>query len=142
MLFDLGFHWVSSKYPAHSAGLPKEQPSQATYAAIVEAQKQAQPFVYPSGLIEIPMSPISDVNAFRTNFWKLDWYLEAIRRSVQWAIENGGVFDFLAHPSCLVVEDPQFQAIELICKLVKESAERAEIVDLDAIAMRVQQAKQ
>ena len=30
------------------------------------AQEQAQPFAYPDGLVEIPMSPISDVGAFRT----------------------------------------------------------------------------
>ena len=31
----------------------------------MQAQQQAQPFVYPTGLIEVPMSPISDVNALR-----------------------------------------------------------------------------
>ena len=142
MLLELGFKWVSSQYPAHAAGAPKRKPGSEIYAGIVEAQKRAQPFVYPSGLTEIPMSPISDVNAFRANFWQLDWYLEAIRQSVQWAIQSGGVFDFLAHPSCLVVEDPKFQAIELICKLVNEAGDQAELVDLDAIASRVRSPSQ
>ena len=80
------------------------------------------------------MSPISDVNAFRSNFWKLDWFLEAIERGVTWAIANSAVFDFLAHPSCLVVEDPTFETIKLICDLVKKSEGRAEICGLDRIA--------
>ena len=83
------------------------------------------------------MSPISDVNAFRTNFWKLDWYLKAVRLAVEEAIRSGGVFDFLAHPSCLVVEDPGFESVELLCDLAKTSGGRAELTDLGAIAATV-----
>ncbi|MBI1900027.1 MAG: polysaccharide deacetylase family protein [Planctomycetia bacterium] len=134
LLLDLGFTWVSSKYPRHETGKPKQEPPAAVYADIVRAQKEAQPFVYPTGLVEIPMSPISDVGAFRTNYWKLDWFLRAIGDAVRWAIDNGAVFDFLAHPSCLVVEDPEFQTIKLICQLVKEAGDKAELVSLDKIA--------
>jgi hypothetical protein len=91
------------------------------YADIVKAQSAAQPFAYPTGLIEVPMSPVSDVNAFRTHFWKLDWFLKAVRLAVEEAIRIGGVFDLLAHPSCLVVEDPSFETVKLICDLVKEA---------------------
>src|SRR5262245_20513715 len=86
MLMDLGFSWVSSKYPAHPAGKPKEEPGDDVYAAILKAQEQAQPFVYPSGLIEVPMSPISDVTAFRTHYWKRDYFLKALRLAVTRAI--------------------------------------------------------
>jgi hypothetical protein len=138
MILDLGFPWVSSKYPAHPAGKPKEEPAGDVYAAIVKAQEQAQPFVYPSGLIEVPMSPISDVTAFRTHYWKLDYFVKAIRLAVSWAIDTGGVFDFLAHPSCLVVEDPNFESIQLICELVKQAGDKAALVGLDTIAARAQ----
>ncbi len=137
MLLDLGFTWVSSKYPKHEAGEPMQEPSAAVYADIVKQQAAAQAFVYPTGLIEVPMSPISDVGAFRTNYWKLEYFLKAVRMSVEWAIENRTVFDFLAHPSCLVVEDPNFETINLICDLVEQSNGRAEIVGLDTIAARV-----
>ncbi|MFM8478148.1 MAG: chitin deacetylase, partial [Planctomycetaceae bacterium] len=95
------------------------------------------PFAYPDGLIEVPMSPVSDIGAFRTGRGKLDWFLKSIRQCVQWTIENGAVFDFLAHPSCLYVVDPEFNAIELICELVRDAGERAAIVDLNTIAARV-----
>lgn len=137
MLLDLGFKWCSSVYPAHNAGKPKETPGEDVFRDIVRAQKEAQPFAYPSGLIEIPMSPISDVNAFRTNYWKREYFLRAIREGVTWAIENGGTYDFLAHPSCLVVEDPRLESIELICQLVKAAGPRAKLVGLDQIAQRV-----
>lgn len=137
MLQKLGYKWVSSKYPRHQAGVPKKEPGADVYADIVRAQSEAQPFVYPSGLVEIPMSPISDVNAFRSNFWKLDYFLKAVTLAVEWAIEKGGVFDFLAHPSCLVVEDPTFETIKQICKTVSRAADRAAIVDLDTIAASV-----
>jgi peptidoglycan/xylan/chitin deacetylase (PgdA/CDA1 family) len=139
MLLDLGFAWVSSKYPRHANSKPMEKPSAEVYAEIVKAQSAAQPFVYPSGLIEIPMSPVSDINAFRSGRWNLDWFLEAVRRAVSWAIEQRAVFDFLAHPSCLGVVDPEFRTLDLICDLVDESKGQAALVDLDTIAQGVKQ---
>ncbi|MDB5391315.1 MAG: putative xylanase/chitin deacetylase [Planctomycetaceae bacterium] len=136
MLLDLGFVWSSSQYPAHLAGKPKVPPGREVYEDILRAQKQAQPFVYPSGLVEIPMNPISDVSAFRTNYWKLSHFLKAIEVCVSAAIETGSCFDFLAHPSCLVVEDPRFEAIELICQLVKAAGKRAKLVGLDHFVSR------
>lgn len=137
MLLDLGFSWVSSHYPPHPTGKPREEPSAAVYDGIVQAQTLAQPRRYASGLVEVPMSPISDVTAFRSNYWKRSYFLRAVRDAVMWAIEHGATFDFLAHPSCLVVEDPDFESIELICRLVREAGERAELVGLDKIAARV-----
>lgn len=134
LLLDQGFSWVSSKYPAHLYGKVGETPTADVFESIVKAQADAQPFVYPSGLIEVPMSPISDVGAFRSTRWSLDAFLKAIRLGVEWAIENRAVFDLLAHPSCLVVEDPDFRIVRLICELVRAAGDRAEIVTLDRIA--------
>jgi len=136
MLLDLGFKWVSSRYPAHLRGKEKEEPTPDVYASIIAAQARARPSVYPSGLIEVPMNPISDVTAFRTTFWKLDYFLKAIRMAVEQAIETGATFDFLAHPSCLLVEDPRFETIKLICDLVNKASNRAVLVGLDAFAER------
>ncbi len=137
MLLDLGFRWISSKYPAHPNSTPGQVPTPEVFDGIVQAQKAAQPFVYPSGLIEIPMSPISDIGAFRNGRWKLEYFLEAIRRSVTWAIENRAVFDFLAHPACLSAMDPDFRTLDLICDLVKQAGNQAALVDLETIARRV-----
>jgi len=139
LLLKQGFTWVSSLYPAHGCGKPKEEPGDAVYDDIVKAQAAAQPFAYPTGLIEVPMSPVSDVNAFRTHYWKLDWFLKAIRLAVGEAIKTGGCFDFLAHPSCLVVEDPALEAVKLICDLVKDAGEKAAVVGLDTVAARVKE---
>ncbi len=136
MLLELDFQWVSSKYPAHANTRPMEEPSAETIASIVAAQKEAQPFAYPSGLVEVPMSPVSDIGAFRTGRWKLDWFLRAIRAGVEWAIENRACYDFLAHPSCLYVVDPKFQAIDLLCELVERSQSRAKLATLDDLANR------
>jgi peptidoglycan/xylan/chitin deacetylase (PgdA/CDA1 family) len=133
MLLDQGFTWVSSKYPAHPIA---NEPSRSVLDGIVKAQAGAQPFVYPKGLVEVPMSPISDIGAFRNGRWKLTSFLHATRLAVDWAIANRAVFDFLAHPSCLYVTDPNFQAIELICDLVKKAGSRAALVDLGTIAER------
>jgi hypothetical protein len=127
---------VSSRYPAHLRGKEKEEPTPDVYASIIAAQARARPSVYPSGLIEVPMNPISDVTAFRSTFWKLDYFLKAIRMAVEQAIENRATFDFLAHPSCLLVEDPRFETIKLICDLVNKASNRAVLVGLDAFAER------
>jgi hypothetical protein len=136
MLLGLGFTWVSSQYPGHKIGAAGEEPTEETIRTIVEAQAAAQPLKYPSGLVEVPMSPISDIGAFRTGRWKLEWFLRAIRAGVQWAIERRATFDFLGHPSCLYVTDPKFKTIDLICDLVESAGERARLADLDEVSRR------
>ena len=137
MFVDLGFSWISSKYPRHLSGKPMQEPPEDVYRSIVQAQREAQPFLYPNGLVEIPMSPISDVGAFRSKFWKLEYFMTAIRMAVEWAIETGGVFDFLCHPSCLVVEDPNHETIRMICEVVRQAGEKATMTDLGSIATKV-----
>lgn len=141
MLLAQGFKWVSSRYPQHIAAKAGEAPTRALFDDLVRAQKNAQPYAYPSGLIEVPMSPISDIGAFRTGRWELDHFLKAIRMGVERAIEQRAVFDFLAHPSCLGVVDPQGRTIDLICDLVQGAGKRAKIVTLDEIAATVAGAK-
>jgi hypothetical protein len=136
ILRELGFDWVSSLYPAHPNSKPTEEPGPDVYDGIVRAQAEAQPFLYPDGLVEVPMSPISDIGAFRNGRWQLDWFLKAVRLGVEWAIERRAVFDFLGHPSCLYVTDPKFRAIDLICDLVRKAGDRASVVGLDTIALR------
>jgi hypothetical protein len=141
MLLELGFTWCSAKYPGHAINTPKEgeppsEPSDEIIASIIAAQAKAQPFVYPSGLIEVPMSPISDIGAFRTGRWKLEWFLKAIRAGVTWAIDNRACFDFLGHPSCLYVTDPDFKTIDLICELVESAGPTAKLADLESLSQR------
>jgi len=134
ILREFGYSWASSLYPNHPNTTPMQQPSPEMLQQISETLKQAQPFRYSNGLIEIPMSPISDIGAFRNGRWQLDWFLESVERSVRYAIDHRLVFDFLAHPSCLGVVDPEFRTIDLICQLVSENSDRAELCDLDKIA--------
>jgi peptidoglycan/xylan/chitin deacetylase (PgdA/CDA1 family) len=113
LLLDLGFTWVSSKYPAHAVVKLGQRPGDDVFASILKAQAEAQPFRYESGLIEIPMSPISDVTAFRSQKWTLSEFTKAITGAIQWAREHQKAVTLLAHPSCLVVEDPQFSLASL-----------------------------
>src|SRR5687768_3737260 len=62
MLLDLGFTWISCKAPKVDTGAPGAEPTPAIFEAIVKEQAKAQPFTYPTGLIDVPMSPISDVH--------------------------------------------------------------------------------
>jgi hypothetical protein len=134
LLKDLGYRWVSSLYPTHPNTQPMQQPSRETLDQIAQAQVHSQPYVYADGLIEIPMSPISDIGAFRTGRWKLEWFLQSVEKSLRWAIEKHAVFDFLAHPSCLGVVDPEFKTIDLICRVVQEAEGKALLSDLNEIA--------
>src|SRR5207245_357950 len=127
MLLDAGFKWVSSKYPAHANTKPGERPTKDVFDDIVRAQAEAQPCIYPTGLVEVPMNPISDIGAFRGGRWPIEDFLKAIRLGVEWAIEHKAVFDFLAHPSCLLATDPKFQAVELICDIVRAAGDKAQI---------------
>jgi len=137
MLLEAGFKWVSTKYPAHPNSEPGKAPTTDIFQGIVKAQAAAQPFIYPSGLIEIPMSPISDIGAFRNGRWKIDDFLKATRMSLEWVIANGAVFDYLAHPAVDYSMDPEFRAIELICEMVHDAGEKAQFVDLARIAHQI-----
>jgi len=150
LLLEQGFQWASVKYVSHPTGAAgyspqftperEQEPPAEIYEAILKAQAASQPFVYPSGLIEIPMCPVSDLIAFRTGRWKLPHFLKAIRAVVTQAIAQRAVFVFLGHPSCLSVTDPHFETVELICDLVNQSASIAQVVDLEAIALGVKKA--
>lgn len=138
MFLELGYKWVSCRYPNHpNSNPPGTPPTAEIFNGIIKAQRDAQPFVYPSGLIDIPMAPISDVGAFRNGKWQLDDFLKATRMGVEWAIENRAVYDFLSHPSVLSVKDPEFKAIDLICNLVQTAGDQATLVDLETIAQGV-----
>ncbi len=141
LLLDQGYTWVSSLYPAHksttsNATGDNPPPPKEVYDDIVRGVGVAQPFKYPTGLIEVPMSPISDIGAFRGGRWKLTEFLDAVKLGVEWAIANGACYDFLAHPSCLGVVDPEFRAIDMICDLVAKAGDNARLVDLGQLAQR------
>ena len=142
MIQQLGFWWVSSLYPEHALGPAFQEPSAAVVESIAFAQRRAQPFVYPSGLVEVPMSPISDIGAFRNGRWRLEWFLRVVREALQWCLAKRAVFDFLCHPSCMYVVDPKFHTIELICDLVRRAGDRAALVTLDRIAQRFRPARE
>jgi len=137
MLISLGYEWASTKYPSHPLTKPGENPNDEIFDAIVRAQKDAQPYVQPSGLVEIPISPVSDVVSLRTCRWKLRDFHRALRAALGWVIENGAVFDFLSHPSVIGVEDPGFETIDMILDIVKSAGDRVAIVDPEIIGHRV-----
>lgn len=132
-----GFTWISSMYPPHKYGEPGMKPTQAVIEDIIARQADAQPFRYADGLVELPMSPISDIGAFRTGRWQVDWFVEVTRQAIQWCIDHRASFDFLAHPSCLGVVDPEFKTIDMILKTVEQAGSRAELVTLDRLASDV-----
>ena len=136
LLLDEGFQWLTSKAVDHVMDVSKSNPTSADLAAITRRQKHNQPFVYPTGLVEIPASPMGDVFSFRERDWKLDDFLKMIEKNVQWAIKHRAVYDFFSHPSVLYVEDPDFRAVELICDLANAAGDQAAIVDMDTIALR------
>ena len=49
LMLKQGFKWVSSVYPRHLSGKPKQEPGPEVYNSIVAAQQMAQPFKYPTG---------------------------------------------------------------------------------------------
>ena len=131
-----GFDWISSLYPAHKMSMPGVAPGADIFDSIDAAQASAQPFVYPDGLVEVPMSPVSDIGAFRNGRWRLDDFLKSLRRGIGRVIDERAVFDFLGHPSCLYVADPEFRAIDLICDLIRKAGPRAAFADLGTLADR------
>ncbi len=138
LLTNEGFDWVSTHYPGVAEVKENTRPTREVFDAVARSQRACQPYQYDDGLVEIPMSTVSDVHAFRTGRWKLPDFLRAVEMALDWVIEKRAVFDFLAHPSCLVATDPKFEAVELICARVKAAGRDAELVDLGTVAKRAQ----
>ncbi len=136
LLLDEGFEWVQCVYPAHPFGEAGKEPTPEVLDGIVKAIPTVQPFVYESGLVEIPMSPPSDIIAFRHGKWTLETYLKSIRLGLDRAIADGGVYVHLFHLGCIAAMDPEFRAVDLICRTVKEAGEKAALVAGDEIARR------
>jgi hypothetical protein len=136
LLQELGFSWVSTKYAGVKGIEEGTAPTGAVLDAIARSQALCQPHVYRSGLIEVPMSTVSDIHAFRIGRWRLADYLRAVEAALDWVIKQRAVFDFLAHPSCLVATDPDFQTVRLIGDKIRAAGARAAWADLDAVAAR------
>jgi polysaccharide deacetylase len=135
MLLSLGYDCACTRYTAHPVTKPGDAPTARNLRGIVSAQKAAQPFIYPSGLIEVPASPITGVVAFRTCRWRLSTFQQAIRGCLQWAIENRAVFDFTCHPSVSGVVDPGFETLGMVLEIIQKAGERVAIVDPETLAL-------
>lgn len=133
MLKRLGFDWVGTVKTALRFA-PLERPTEEVFRSIGAAQADLQPFLYPSGLVELPKCAMMDAAAFRTGRWGLADYMEGVRRGAQWAIDNGGFFQYVAHSSILVEMDPEFRTFGMLCDMAKEAGDRAELVTLDQVA--------
>lgn len=139
MLQSLGFDWVSSMTPSPGPVTAEAAASSDMLDRIVRAQADAQPRKYPSGLIEVPMSPLSDIHAFRVGRWKLDDFVRSVRAGLAWAIREHACYDLLMHPSCMYVVDPEFRVIDTVLEMVQTAGDAAAIVDLRTIALRASQ---
>jgi peptidoglycan/xylan/chitin deacetylase (PgdA/CDA1 family) len=134
MLLAQGYTWVSSMYPRHPVKADTGAAQPGELEAITAAQEGCQPFVYPSGLVELPMNPPSDVTTMRTGRWPLAEFRKGVKSSLEWCIQRGLVWDFLSHPSALGVADPKFEIIDLIIDTVGRAGPRARLVRLDHVA--------
>ncbi len=134
ILLAQGYTWVSSLYPRHPVKPDAGAPQPGELEAIPTVQEAAQPFVYPSGLVELPMKPPSDVGTMRTGRWKLADFRKGVQAGLDWCVERGKVWDFLSHPSAIGVADPNFEIIDLIIDTVKRAGPHARLVRLDTIA--------
>jgi len=136
IFLSLGFKWVSTKYKG-IPNLPRTNPGPDVFERAAEIQAEHQPYFYPTGLLEIPNSPMSDVSAFRSLDWTVDEFCQAQEAGIKWAIDHGGIYNWTGHPSIQYVKDPEFRAIEHMCDVVNESGGKAAIVGRDVVAQRV-----
>lgn len=134
VILSLGYEWISSKY--NGVELPRQKPQPKHFQAVAESLANHQPYYYPTGLLEVPYSPVTDVGAFRSRQWTVDEYCDSLTACIDWAIEHRAVYNWCSHPSVLYVEDPEFRIVETICELVNASAGKALIVDRTAVAAR------
>jgi hypothetical protein len=134
MLLSQGYTWISSVNLRALVKPDTGAPQPGELEVIPSQQELTQPFVYPSGLVEVPMSLPSDVGTMRTGRWKLADFRKGVELGLNWCIEHGKVFDLLSHPSAIGVADPHFEVIDLIIDTVQRAGRRARLVGVDTIA--------
>jgi len=135
MLQQLDFRWISATSRKTAPGVTGRTPGPDVWNSIAAELPNSQPFRYAeTGLLDIPMSPVSDIQAFRNGRWKLDDFLAVLERVLDWTIERGATFDFLSHPSCIGVVDPELKTISMICRKVREAKGRAQLMTLNDVA--------
>lgn len=135
MLQRHGFRWISATSRKTIPGITGQSPGLDVWNSIATELPNSQPFRCPeTGLLDIPMSPVSDIQGFRNGRWKLDDFVTILERILDWTIERGQTFDFLGHPSCIGVVDPEMKTLNMICRKVRTSNGRATLVTLNDIA--------
>jgi hypothetical protein len=135
MLQRHGFRWISATSRKTISGVTGQAPGPEVWKSIEAELPNSQPFRCPeTGLLDIPMSPVSDIQGFRNGRWKLNDFVTILERILDWTIERGQTFDFLAHPSCIGVVDPEMKTLNMICRKVRTSNGRATLVTLNDIA--------
>ena len=101
MLQRHGFNWISATSRKTTPGIVGQHPDRKSGNPSRRSCRTRNHSVRGNGLLDIPMSPVSDIQAFRNGRWKLDDFIAILERVLDWTIERGQTFDFLAHPSCI-----------------------------------------
>lgn len=132
VLLDQGFDYCSGQYR-----LPlRENPTHADREDGVRwSVEHLQPYRYPTGLLEVPMTGISDIWAFRNQKISLDEFIALTSHGLRVAAEAGGCYSALMHPQVMAARDPDRQAIRALLDLA--GSLDAEVVTNDQIADRV-----
>ena len=135
-----GFPWA--RVPAIPCGTPPVAPPTGGKPPMRRSSRGSSPATssavhLSSRLVELPMSPISDVGRVSQRPLAAGGVPGNNPVGSPVGHRRRAVFCFLGHPSCLVATDPSFRTIEMICDLVHSAGDRMPIVDLQSIAQRV-----
>lgn len=143
MLMEEGFWWVSSHYndcifenhykPSTFEEFHKVDIDTMTNAFNL-SEKGLQPYRYNNGLVELPLSGITDVVAWRGYGANLGDWLQMISAGVDYAHEHGILFTLTTHPAVLAAIDPFCQTVDVILQRAMSKGCDVWLPDMEEIA--------
>lgn len=150
MLQEEGFWWISTHYDDTiqrqdfqvTRDIRRKMPLAQLKEAFNKSTSALQPYYYPSGLLEIPLSGITDVVAWRGYGPDLGEWLEMLVSGVDYAHEHGLIFMLTTHPAVLAAIDPECQTVDVVLRHALEKEGGVWLPDMEEIAERERELQQ
>jgi hypothetical protein len=134
MLRDDGFGYVSTRYFGWDIWDERLAQSGIDDARLLADLRQAQPYRYADGLLELPIVTPTDCHVFRPWRWPVERWIAIVKRLIDLAYEHGLMVNLCCHPSILAACDPEFLTIRIAVEHARSKADGVWIATLSEVA--------
>ncbi len=126
------FDQVSSRYVSYFADDSHPTIDQLA-EAIARSHRELRPYRYSSGLVEVPLAGITDIEVFRVLKLPLDDFIAATLRAMEVAWDEGRSVTNTCHPAVLASRDPHLRWLRAVIEFGLSHASPEQFVTMDRL---------